>query len=242
MNNYEIQAIPTSKTEIKQCPGAESGCVPKHPFRNYIIGASGSGKTNLLLNLLSRGDFYNGYFDEVFIISPTASELDDSYKVLGLDQTHFFQPDVQVLQVIEDIQRKNIKRAGIAKAPKVCVILDDCISYKRFINSKILLKFAIMSRHYGISMFILSQCYHRVPKSVRLNMSCIMFFKGNMKEVETITDDFMCPGWKKKDFMGLINKSTNKRYNFFHIDMNKQIEEGRYKKNLNEVLIKGVYE
>jgi len=239
MDRYAISAIPTSKSEIKQCQASSQGILPTHPFRAYIVGASGSGKSNLLISLLSRTDMYKDYFDKIFILSPTANKLDDSYKILNLDDDSYFDPQngTELLKVIESIQKKNINKIGIGKAPKVLIVMDDIISYKKFMRSKILLKFFIMSRHYGISIILLSQAYHRVPKSIRLNVSALMFFRGSQKENEVVYMDYCCPGFNKKSFLKLINEATKERYNFLYIDLNRSITSGRYRKNLTEKLI-----
>lgn len=239
--SYDIKAIPTDKTDVSQCAGAESGIIPKHPFRSYIIGASGSGKTNLLLNLLTREEFYKGYFDSICVISPTANGLDKSYKVLEQANPnkviYFNNPDVSILKRIEKVQKKNIKQNGLKNAEKSLVILDDIISYKKFTGSKILLKFAVMSRHFNVSIFLLSQAYHRVPKSVRLNMSCFYFFRGSQKECEVMTSDLCAPSYSNRKFIDLINYATKNRYEFLKVDLNTSIEDGRYRKNLTEQLI-----
>jgi Cdc6-like AAA superfamily ATPase len=240
--NYEIKAIPTSKTNIPQCQGAMDGVVFKHPFRLYIVGASGSGKSNLLLNLMSRTEFYKGYFDEVFVISPTANELDDSYAILDLPPERFFQPNVEVLSVIESIQKKNIEKKGIGNAPKILIILDDVISYRKFTSSKQLLKLFVMGRHYGISLCLLSQAYHRILKSIRLNMSCMIYFKGSLKESQTIFEDYCPPGYSKKECMEMIHSATRVKWSFLCIDLHKSIEDGRYRKGLTENLVKSVHE
>lgn len=242
MNNYEIQAIPTSKTNIPQCQGAMDGVVFKHPFRLYIVGASGSGKSNLLLNLMSRAEFYSGYFDEVFVISPTANELDDSYAILNLPPERFFQPNVEVLSVIESIQKKNIEKKGIERAPKILIILDDIISYKKFTGSKQLLKMFVMGRHYGISLCLLSQAWHRVPKSIRLNMSSCIFFKGSQKEADTVCEEYCVPGYSKKQMLKMIHEATRAKYSFLCIDLHKSIEDGRYRRGLTENLVTSVHE
>lgn len=240
--NYEITAIPTSKTNIPQCQGAMDGVVFKHPFRLYIVGASGSGKSNLLLNLMSRTEFYKGYFDEVFVISPTANELDDSYAILDLPPERFFQPNVEVLSVIESIQKKNIEKKGIGKSPKVLIILDDIISYRKFTGSKQLLKMFVMGRHYGISLCLLSQAYHRVQKSIRLNMSAMIYFKGSQKETQVVFEDYCPPGYSKKQCMDMIHEATRVKYSFLCIDLHKDIGDGRYRKGLTENLVKSVHE
>ena len=202
-----------------QCPAAMQGVLPEHPFRMYIVDSSGSGKSNFMLNLMTKPQFYKDYFDSVLIISPTAAKLDDTYQVLELDEDHFFPVEEEVLTVIMEIQEARIEEMGGKQyAPKTLVIMDDIVSYKKFIASPMLLKFAVMSRHWGISLIILSQAYHRIPKSIRLQMTCLVYFKGSNRELEVLAEDFAAPGSSKREFMQTVAHATNERFNFFFVD------------------------
>ena len=50
-NDY-INGIASNKNKTKL--NKNWPCVPDHPYRTLIIGGSGSGKTNVLLNLLEH--------------------------------------------------------------------------------------------------------------------------------------------------------------------------------------------
>ena len=132
----EIKEIKLEKQKIKQSKLAEMDVLPKHPFRSYIVGASQSGKTNYMLNLMTRDGYYKSWFDAVCVLSPTALDLDKSYQELEKKTKYekgkdlfFFDCDTQVLQTILDMQEEN------KKEKKILVILDDIVSYKKFCNS-----------------------------------------------------------------------------------------------------------
>lgn len=238
-NDFEIRPIVTKNNNVKQPDAAKKGVLPEHPFRMYIIGASGSGKSNLVLNLLSRSTMYQGYFDNLIVISPTAMNIDTSYEVLNLSDENFFKPEIKVLESIKDLQEKRIEEAkgDKSKVKKMLIIFDDIVSHKKFCNSPIFLQFAVMSRHWGVSLMILSQAYHRIPKSIRLQMSSIIFFKGSNKELEVLTEDFNAPGLSAKEFKNIVSEATNTRYNFFYVDINRAIGSGRYRQNLTKEII-----
>ena len=235
--SFDITKIDVQQEKIKQPLAAQQGVLPEHPFRMYVVGASGSGKSNYILNLLTRKNMYKDYFDSIIVISPTAAHLDPNYKVLKLPDTNFFMPDEKVLERIMEIQEEQIEEKGKSGSSKTLLVLDDIISYKQFCNSSILLKFAVMSRHWNISMIILSQAYHRIAKSIRLQMSCIIYFKGSNKELEVLTEDFGAPGTSKKQFMKIKEDATNERYSFFFIDLHRPIEKGRYRQILTKHLL-----
>lgn len=232
---FAIREIKYDKPNIQQPKAAEIGVIPTVPFRMYACGASGSGKTNLILNLLTRPEMYGGYFgDNIIVISPTARSLDPSYQVLEIPEHNFFPCSEEVLDRVFEVA----KEAKKTKKMKPClIILDDIISYKKFTNSKALLKLLVMGRHYNLSCMVLSQAYHRIPKSVRLNFSCIMFFKGAMKEVETISEEYCPAGYTKRQFMRLINDITKEKYSFLFVDLNRSIEDGRYRAGLTRKIV-----
>ena len=48
--------------------------IPDHPYRILIIGGSGSGKTNTLLNLIKEQD-YHDVIDKIYLYARDLSEL-----------------------------------------------------------------------------------------------------------------------------------------------------------------------
>jgi hypothetical protein len=237
----EIKEIKLEKQKIKQCKLAQNNVIPIHPYRSYIVGASQSGKTNYMLNLMTRDSYYKNYFDRIFVISPTALDLDKSYQELEKKTKYekgkdlfFFDCDTEVLKTILDVQTEENKEK------KVLVILDDIVSYKKFCNSNELLQFAIMSRHYNISMFILSQAFHLIPKSIRLNMSNVIYFKGSNIETEKLCEQYTPAGMRKKRFQQLVEKCTEAPYSFLFIDLNISMHghAPRYRCNLDKDLLK----
>lgn len=237
MGDFKISKIDVGIEEVEQAPAASMGILPTHPFRMYIVGASGSGKTNLLLNILTREEMYADYFDSILILSPTALHLDKSYQVLGLDENHFLDCSVDSLERIRDIQSSYVEEKGIEETPKTLVILDDIISFTKFCNSDILRQFSVMSRHWNISMVVLSQAYHRIPKTIRLQMSAVIFFKGSNKEVDVLIEDLAPAGYTKRQFKRKIHYATDQKFSFLFVDLNRSIEQGRYRKNLEEIIV-----
>lgn len=233
--NYEIKKIDCKNIRHQQCRASEEKVIPAHPFRMYVVGSSGSGKTNLIINLLTQPNMYGDLFGtNIAVISPTARQLDKTYEMLDIPETQYFPCDEIVLERIFEITKLAKEEK---KSKPLLIILDDIISYKKFCNSKALLKLLVMGRHYNISCMILSQAYHRIPKSLRLNFSSIVFFKGSNKEIAILSEDFCPAGFTNRQFSNLVSKITNKRFDFLFIDLNKSIEDGRYKHNLNEIIV-----
>lgn len=214
----------------------ESGIIPKHPFRMYLCGASGSGKTVTLINLLLKSSFYGPdekgekYFNGgIFVFSPTAMNgLDDSYKVLDIPSEYFLPPDEKAISYIFKKQEQAIKRNGVAESKRLCFVFDDIQASPKFMQSPAFLQSFLQSRHYNTSVLVCGQAYHRLPKPCRLNCSSIIYFKGSNRELETIVDDFCAPGLNKGQFSELVEDATREKYSFLFMDINQPIEK-RYR-------------
>ena len=217
MPDLKIQLIPTSKHKIPQLPLADAGYLPRHPFRLLCVGKSGSGKTLMVLNLLHR--FFKDYYD-YYIISPTAGELDDSYKVLNLPEERFFHPEqgVEVLERLFEIQEDKINQRGIEYVKPVCVVFDDTVSYP-VTKDKQFIKAFVMSRHYGISIILCSQAWNSlIPRPVRLQASHVAIWSAPMSEVEIFTNEYCAANMTKRQFIKQIYEPATDGYNFLYVD------------------------
>jgi len=220
---YAIHPVKTSKDQIKNPKLADEGVIPSLNSSVIITGKSGSGKSVLLHNLLTRKEFYNKYeyFDKIFIISPTA-EQDDIQKGLNIPDSCVFtdlEEATQVIKKLEDHQTKQIKEKGSAKASKFCLILDDCVGHQKFMNSKEFTNLFIKSRHYNITVFFLTQHFNRLPKICRLQASYLVFFAISNAEAESIAESFSPPNITKKNFLKLIDDVLREPFQFLCINM-----------------------
>lgn len=186
--------------------------------------------------MMIKPEMYKGYFDEVFLISPTANKADDLPKYLNLEEKNIFNElDPDIIEKILQEQIEKVEKKGVAKSPKVCVILDDIQSSPSFMRSNPFTALFIQGRHYNLTTMVCCQQFRRLPKVCRLQASNIMFFPSSLSEVETLCDEFTPPNMSKKDFKEMIKYATNDPYNFLHINMFCHFKD-RYRKNLNEVL------
>ncbi|NPD90622.1 MAG: hypothetical protein HGN29_18070 [Asgard group archaeon] len=238
--NLKIEALPTSKSKVKRTAAQSENIIPAHPFRLHISGSSGSGKTNCLLSMLTRKEFYKGYFDIIFIISLTAKKTDDVYDILeknkGKTKIGFINElDETIIGEIMDISAGIVEDKKAHKAPKVLMVFDDVVSEKKFLNKKEFSKCFIMSRHFNMSSIILSQKYNATPRTCRLNCDAVIYFPGSVSEDMVITDDYCPPGFTKKEFLQILKFATAEPYSFLFINM-KCLHKVRYRKNFDTIL------
>lgn len=233
-NTLEIIPYKIDKNEIKLPATMVNDTIPKHPFRMLNSGASGSGKSMLVLNLLKRKNFMLNFFDDIFLFSPTARG-DQIQILLDLDQDHICddlnESGIEQLDYIFNKQNELIETNGFLRAPKILIIFDDVISSPRFMNSNTFKKFFIQGRHISASVIVNTQKYHAIPRLMRLNCTDITFFPSSQSEVARLADEYCPPNKAVKDFTKLIDYATNEPYNFLYINTRAR---RKFRKNLSQ--------
>ena len=102
--------------------------IPDHPYRILIIGGSGSGKTNALLNLIdSQPDI-----DKIYLYAKDPYEAKYQYLINITESTelkHFNVPKtfIEYSNDMQDVY-KNIDEYNIDKECKILIVFDDMIT------------------------------------------------------------------------------------------------------------------
>ena len=244
-SGLKIVPYKTNKHKIKQRPLMKQGVIPIHPSSVIFNGRSGSGKSNLMVNLLTRPEFYgktspddpkSHYFDLIFLFSPTAHNGDDLVRYLELpDKRIFTDFDLNALNNIISTQESLIKQKGLLKSPKILLLLDDIQSDAKFLRSKEILKVFIQNRHLNISTWLCGQSFKLSPRACRLQANNLFFYPGSGSEMQILADEFCPPKMNKKEFLALANHATNEMYQFLHVNM-REPPKTRFRKNLDTIL------
>lgn len=244
--DLNILSVETSKDAIEQPDLAKDEMMYIPPLGSSVIisGKSGSGKSTLLQNLLKDGRFYgpsqtrpNGWFDKIFLFSPTANG-DDIQRSLDIPQQHVFTDLDEAPELLETIlnsqQKKLDKGTGADKVPQFAIIFDDVIGNTKFMNSKEFTRCFYQVRHVNCTTFICTQHFKRVPRVCRLQANFVFFFQGSQTEVETVAEEFAPPGMHKKVFAQFVEETTRERFEFLTVNM-KVHSSIRFRRNLGEI-------
>jgi hypothetical protein len=245
--DLSISPVPTSKDKIEQPELAEHEdmYIPPRGSSVVISGKSGSGKSTLLARFITDERFYgpsaarpNGWFDKIFLFSPTANG-DDVQKALGIDKKFVFtdlDEAPELLEVILDSQQKKLDTAeGADRVEQYAIIFDDVIGDTGFMNERAFTRCFYQVRHVNCTTFICTQHFKRVPKVCRLQANFIFFFQGSASEVEIVTEEFAPPEYSKKEFATLVNDATKEPYSFLTINM-KVGWDKRFRRRLDEFI------
>jgi hypothetical protein len=167
-----------------------------------ITGQKGSGKTSLLLNLLSTPKKEGGLmkeFDKIIMVSSTGrndSKLDELIEELDSGNAYYdeFSNDIQA-EIMEKIDAFNASWKKKRK-PHILVIYDDIIHTLPNNRKKgqHFNKFMTCNRHMNASIVILTQRMSELSPLVRSQADLICYFKShNKKENEIFTETFGVP-------------------------------------------------
>jgi len=131
-----------------------------------IIGKRNSGKTTLLVTLLSE---ISHLVDIVVIVSPT-DEIND--KMSNYVPRCFIhrEPTEELIVNMMTVQRAQWKRG---KGSHLAIVLDDCAHERKFFESKAFRNLAFNGRHMKITVFITMQFAIALPPAIRANTDVV---------------------------------------------------------------------
>ena len=194
--------------------------IPDHPYRIFIIGGSGSGQTNTLLNLINE----QRDIDKIYLYAKDLSESKYEYLIKNRENAgikHVNDPKafIECSNTMNDIY-ENIDDYNPNRRRKILIIFDnmiaDIMTNKKF--QSIIKELFIRCRKLDISFVFITQSYFSVPKDVRLNSTHYLIMKiNNRKELQKIAINHSAD-IDYKYFMKIYRECTKDRYNFLTID------------------------
>ena len=190
--------------------------ISDHPYRILIIGGSGWGKTNALLNLINN----QSDIDKICLHVKDPYEAKYQFLITKRESTglkHFNDPKV-FIEYSNDMQAvyKNIDEYNVDKERKKLIVFDDMI-VDMINNTKlnsIVTESFIKSRESTISLVFIIQSHFKVPKDVRLNSIHFFIMKiPNKRELQEIALNHLSE-INFKDFIKIYKKCTAEPYSF----------------------------
>jgi len=212
----------------------------RHGFYISINGSSGSGKTNLLMNLLdvqlknntNSKTNLNGVFDNIYLVgdtfdsleTDTFDEIDTKYNTLN-----------DFLDDFDEIKREQIEEAETDEDRDFnLVILDDIADeIKTKVNLERFLKFVNKRRHYNTSIILLSQNLVQLPTGARKNLNILIsFFPKSVDEEELL---FTYIKQKKREMNDIFEWIYDGPRCFLMIDLTRMKGKTNYYKNFDRI-------
>ena len=190
------------------------------PFRMLIIGGSGAGKTQTLLNLIK---VMNGTFQNIHIITKNKDEplynfIEDKLGKQGLTIT-------EGIGSAPDLDSFNKKEQSL-------IVMDDLVLEK---NQKTLEQYFIRARKLNCSLVYISQSYFSVPKMIRQNLNYLI-----IKRLNTLQDLFRIMreyslGVEKNTLQNIYEDAIkDNKQDFLLVDLDAEPKD-RFRKNWNDI-------
>ena len=149
-------------TNSHQQPIIENGNKNNNNNRTLLVGPSFSGKTYLMLKILSR------MIDR------------DIYRITKSLPEQYTNSKIKIKEISDEIKPLNEYENGI-------IVFDDILGSS---NSRFLDQFFTRGRHYNLDIYYLSQSYFDMPKrTIRNNSNKIILFNQTLKDIEHICRD-----------------------------------------------------
>ena len=209
--------------------------IPDHLHSILIIGGSGSGKTNTLLNLIKEQDD----IDKIYLYAKDLSEPKYEFLIkkredVGIKYCNDPNAFIECSNRMDDIYQ-NINDYNPSRKRKILIVFDDMIAdimtNKKF--QAIIKELFIRCRKLNISLVFITQSCFSVPKDVRLNSTHYLIMKlNNTKELQNIATNHSAD-IDYKDFVKIYRECTRRLYSFLTIDTTLPASDPlRFMKNL----------
>ena len=175
-----------------------------------IIDGSGSGKTNVLLNLIeNQPDIDKIYLYAKDLYQEKCQHLINKRESVGINDFNDPKACTEYSSDMQDVY-KNINYCNPNKENKILIVFDDVIA--DMINNKNLNSIAtelfIRGRTLNISLVLITKSYFKVPKDVRLNTTHFFIAKvPNKRELQQITTNHSSD-LNPKDFINIYRECT----------------------------------
>ena len=189
------------------------------PFREIIVGSSGSGKTQTLMNLIK---VMSDTFEKIYIITKNSDEpiynwVKDKFK------------DTKEIEVREGVE--NLPEIDkLDKDIQSLIVMDDLVGER---NQKPMEQYFIRARKKNASMVYISQSYYAVPKMIRNNLTYLIIKQvSSMKNLVMIAKEYSL-GIDKKKLIEIYNHCTKDKTGFMLIDLDGDPKQ-RFRHNFTE--------
>jgi len=172
------------------------------PFRMIIVGSSGSGKTNLLMNVIKKTGGRNVY-SEIWVLTKNADEplynyLDDMGVNIITNRFDLPYLDINDFFVRNNVSTKKQKNYEQDDETPPSMFFSDDKTHKLVVfddqvneaNQAFIQEFFVRGRKSNVSCIYLSQSYFAIPRIIRLQSNYIAVTKINSaRDITAIVTD-----------------------------------------------------
>jgi len=212
---------------------------PKNIFA-VIAGSTGSGKTNLMINLLRKAKLLN--YNHVYIYSSMLHQPAYRYlKQFYTDLEKFiFENDTQVVKIAQffDADSEIMNPAELDMNKNHIMIFDDVMME----DQRVIKKYFCQGRHNNVNVFYLCQSLHKIAKHcIRENANLFILFRQDDKTLKYFHETHISGDMDFKEFKTFCDDAWRKKHGFVVINIWDEAYCGRYWSNYDNIYIPKKY-
>jgi len=190
----------------------------------YIVGNPGSGKSHLCESIMKCQ--LKRCFDSISLVCPRSSRsgYKKSYCNLLNPEKVYEELTMETLSKVQETIKETTDRGTERNPHFSCLIIDDCASDLRNKHvQKRLLKMLQNHRHQRLTIFLISQNFQMLHKTLRDNVTILIQFKtGSLKEVKAINEEYLAD-YKPDEVDEILRYIFKEKYQFLLVN-----RRGRY--------------
>jgi len=211
--------------------GTHAAIFPKNIFC-VIAGSTGSGKTNLMVNLLKKEKILN--YSNIYVYSSTLHQPAYEYlKEFYENVENFIKNKTQEVVKIAyffDADEEILNPSELDKSKSHIMIFDDVM-----LNDQTKIKdYFCRGRHNNVNVFYLCQSLHKIAKHcIRENANTFILFKQDDKTLKYFHETHISGDMDFKEFKLFCDGAWNKKHGFVVINIWDDVYCGRYWANYN---------
>lgn len=212
-------------------PNINENIPRRNGFVYCLVGAGGSGKSSLMLNMFKSSKYYRCKFDNIFYFTPQSSFLSVEKHPFQDHEKVYHELDIDTLETIYDelLELKNESLESERPIEHSLIIIDDFANElkDKQLSSQIN-KAIVKTRHLNCSWIFTLQSYTLFPKVLRKQITNATIFKpNNNEEWDSINTELL--NMSKNDLIKLYDYCFDVTYTHLDIDT----KENKLYKNFN---------
>ena len=219
--------------------GNHAPIFPKNIFC-VIAGATGCGKTNLMIHFLKEKQLLN--YADVYVYSstlyqPSYEHLKEYYEAL---ENFIKDTTGKVIKIANffDADDEIVDPSMLNKDKNHIMIFDDVMLK----DQTVIKEYFCKGRHNNVSVFYLCQSLHKISKHcIRENANMFILFKQDDKTLKYFHETHISGDMDFEEFKQFCQKAWDKKHGFVVINIWDDAYCGRYWNNYNKIYIAKKY-
>lgn len=230
---------------------SNSEYIPKHAFRMLIVGKSQSGKTYLVKEMLTKSDYYKGFYDHIIIFTKNTDQA--HYKqIKNANQGRTQSVEVlewnkagaiflkEFLDMMKE-ERKENKVEGddgdddLTGLPNALVLFDD-IGRSSIYKMKSFTTLIDAGRHLNISTMFIAHTLKDVPSNFRKSFTDYILFDMGAHAIKEFYEMQATTLMQPREFAAFCEFIFKEQYKFLYTRTLAHVSKGRFRDGFDNPL------